>query len=541
MENLEIDGSEIQRPPLSDDLVSEKESLHLHPNHENFKLLDKALDEIGPGPFQYKLLALTSFGLFVDAGETMILALLLVEIEQEWETTEQDLAIVVSFTALGMMIGALVFGIMSDKCGRKRTYELTLILCCLFGIISSFANNIYTFAILRLFLGLGYGGNVIAATTLLVEYSPSKVRGFYVAITTVMYSLGSIFIVGICWALLPLVGFRWMIRIASFIAIPVIIALICIPESIRYLVLTHQYEKAVVYLQTLARENSTECPSYFNVESLRSNLEKMQLKRMSLNDDRKYTPVTASLDEPQNQKECCDRDCVQSPVEPLLFEWHTLKTLIPLATMWFLNAFATSIFTWVPLEAEKSYNQSNIQIEFEVGMVIGFGFLGGTIASVFLTIYVYRLILLHVSPLVCGIFTIALGLLDSKAGSYAMLIFVTLGQSVLINQLYLYSPEVFPTSIRVTAFGICQLGHRLAPIVAPFVIASLNTISWSVVCFVFGSLYLLCGFVSFFLRTETYNKPLVEDGSESDDEIEENENGDTWEPLEPVGDQIVLQ
>jgi len=123
-----------------------------------------------------------------------------------------------------------------------------------------------------------------------------------------------------------------------------------------------------------------------------------------------------------------------------------------------------------------------------------------------------------------------------------MLILLTFGESIAINQLYLYSPEVFPTSVRVTAFGVCQFGHRFAPVISPFCIAALSEISWSLVCFVLGSVFLLCSILSFFLRTETFNAPLVEEKFVDDEEQDDkgtNASG-FFDSLYVNGDHMAL-
>lgn len=76
--------------------------------------------------------------------------------------------------------------------------------------------------------------------------------------------------------------------------------------------------------------------------------------------------------------------------------------------------------------------------------------------------------------------------------------------------LFYSTPESFSTKVRVTAFGICQTGHRLAPIVAPALLSFMYPFGFAETSYVFSSIYAFGFILTLFLTYEPFNKALVE-------------------------------
>ena len=111
-----------------------------------------------------------------------------------------------------------------------------------------------------------------------------------------------------------------------------------------------------------------------------------------------------------------------------------------------------------------------------------------------------------------GLITALVGIpLDSDAYVMTMGFLLSVVSLLPISILYLYIPEVNPTEVRTMGFGVCMLGHRLAPVIAPFAVAALddNGEFW-VTSLVFGGLFWAAGLISLTLRVETWGKKLIE-------------------------------
>jgi len=96
---------------------------------------------------------------------------------------------------LGWATGGIIFGILSDRWGRVKTMAATLLLYSIFTGLSGFSQGIFDFMVYRFLVGLGVGGMFGAATTLVAESVPSRLRtpalGALQALATVGNMMGS--------------------------------------------------------------------------------------------------------------------------------------------------------------------------------------------------------------------------------------------------------------------------------------------------------------------------------------------------------------
>ena len=146
-----------------------------------------------------------------------------------WGLTKATAGTVGSMAFLGMMIGAIFAGRMSDSWGRRRTIIACAALFSLFTILCAFSPNAFVFGGLRLLAGIGLGGLGSSANALVAELVPAKWRS---TIATLMMSGvpigGSIAAVaGI--PLIPAFGWPVMFLVAA------VALLVVVPLGIRFL------------------------------------------------------------------------------------------------------------------------------------------------------------------------------------------------------------------------------------------------------------------------------------------------------------------
>ena len=89
-----------------------------------------------------------------------------------------------------MAVGALLFGLWSDKIGRKNIFIITLLLFSLASGISALTTTLFAFLVLRFFIGLGLGGELPVASTLVSESVSAKERGRAVVLLESFWALG---------------------------------------------------------------------------------------------------------------------------------------------------------------------------------------------------------------------------------------------------------------------------------------------------------------------------------------------------------------
>ncbi len=95
-----------------------------------------------------------------------------------------------SMALFGAFVGAIVFGVIGDKFGRKYAYGMEMIVLVVFTIISAFSINPLMLMISRFILGIGVGGDYPISSTIMSEYSNVKSRGKLVQSVFAMQGFG---------------------------------------------------------------------------------------------------------------------------------------------------------------------------------------------------------------------------------------------------------------------------------------------------------------------------------------------------------------
>ncbi|XP_018516333.1 LOW QUALITY PROTEIN: solute carrier family 22 member 7-like [Lates calcarifer] len=152
----------------------------------------------------------------------------------------------------GVMIGAIAFGFLCDKYGRKNTLLASYIMAIIFGFSSAFANSYALFAVLRFLTGFGLTGITTNSLVLSIEWVDTSHRSFIGVIGSLSWSLGNMLLAGFAFLVND-----WRTLIMTVTA-PLGFAVLTwwwIPESARWLLVNGKVEKAQFYLDKCAKFN----------------------------------------------------------------------------------------------------------------------------------------------------------------------------------------------------------------------------------------------------------------------------------------------
>ena len=123
----------------------------------------------------------------------------------------------------------------------------------------------------------------------MMELMPHNKRGLGSSLQAVSWGIGSLVIASIAWIGGVNLDWRWLVRIPSLIAIPVLIAVFWIPESPRYYVYTNDNKKLIESVQHIAEINSSVLPEEMTVDNLDAIVRKENIggerKKMDLCED----------------------------------------------------------------------------------------------------------------------------------------------------------------------------------------------------------------------------------------------------------------
>jgi MFS family permease len=142
----------------------------------------------------------------------------------------------------GAVLGALLFGYLTDRLGRKKLFLVTLATYSLATIASAFSWGIFSFSVFRFFTGVGIGGEYAAINSAVDELIPGKLRGTVDLIVNGTFWLGAT--VGSLAAMFLLgghiaqnMGWRYAFGIGGTLGIGVLVLRLFVPESPRWLML----------------------------------------------------------------------------------------------------------------------------------------------------------------------------------------------------------------------------------------------------------------------------------------------------------------
>lgn len=164
---------------------------------------------------------------------------------KEWGITPARAGAIGSYALIGMLVGAVVIGSVTDLIGRRRVLIGTVVWFSLATAACGLARDPNTFGVVRFVAGLGLGAVLPTLNSLLIEYAPARKRNLMYAIMAVGYPVGGILAAALAIPLIPALGWHVMYIIgAAPCALVLPLALRYLPESLEYLLARGHVERA---------------------------------------------------------------------------------------------------------------------------------------------------------------------------------------------------------------------------------------------------------------------------------------------------------
>jgi len=146
----------------------------------------------------------------------------------------------------GILVGAVVFGPVSDRIGRQKLYTLDLLAFVVGAVLQFFVEDAWQLFLLRLLMGVCIGADYAIGEPLLAEFTPRKYRGRMLASLNAVWTVGYVvaYVVGFGLQHLGSGSWRWMLASAAIPALLVVLLRFGTPESPRWLVSKGRVEEA---------------------------------------------------------------------------------------------------------------------------------------------------------------------------------------------------------------------------------------------------------------------------------------------------------
>jgi putative MFS transporter len=180
---------------------------------------------------RHKLLTIAGVGWMFDALDVGLLSFLLAALKQDWGLTAQQMGWIGSINSIGMAIGAFVFGVMADRTGRKSAFIVTLLLFSVGSGLTALVSTLGALLVLRFIIGMGLGGELPVASTLVAESVASHERGRIVVLLESFWAFGWLAAALISYFVIPNFGWRIAMLISALPAFYAIYLRWSLPDS----------------------------------------------------------------------------------------------------------------------------------------------------------------------------------------------------------------------------------------------------------------------------------------------------------------------
>ncbi|HOX32668.1 MAG TPA: MFS transporter [Spirochaetales bacterium] len=443
---------------------------------------DRAVEAAGYGRFQRRLLWLCGLGWAADAMEVMLLSFALPAMSAEWELSAAQRGLVGAALFAGMLAGALFWGRLSDRIGRRVGFVATVAFDSLFGLASALAPSFPAFVALRCLTGFGVGGTLPVDYGMFSEFLPARDRGRRLVLLESFWAYGTIAAAGLAWLVVPRLGWRWLFALSALPGLILFAVRGSMPESPRFLAAGGRDAEAREVLLRVAAANGAD-PA--GVEA---------------------ALAAAPEGEAPGSAAAAPRGALAELLAPGL-----RRTTLLLWLLWFaISVGYYGGFTWLPswLRA-KGFALPSV---YPTAFFLALAQLPGYWSAAYLVERWGRRRTLGTYLLGSGACALAFALARSPASivaAAAALSFFALGSW---GALYAYTPEAYPTRIRGTGIGAASGMTRLAGLVGPSIGALATTgasgagLAGPMAAFAFA--YALGGIAAFALPRETAGEEL---------------------------------
>ncbi len=152
----------------------------------------RQLDESQLSSFHFKTVVTAGMGFFTDAYDLFIIGVVSTILKNTWHINTIQISLLSSTALLAAALGAIIFGRIADRFGRKVVYGYELLILAIGAIASAFSPNVIWLLVFRFVLGLGIGGDYPVSATLMSEYSNRYDRGKLITLVFSTQALGLI-------------------------------------------------------------------------------------------------------------------------------------------------------------------------------------------------------------------------------------------------------------------------------------------------------------------------------------------------------------
>lgn len=386
------------------------------------------LDDVPLNRFHIKIAGLTFGAHFTEGYALGTIGYALASLNRQMPLDAFWMGMIGSSALMGIFLGSLVFGWLSDKMGRQKIFLLSFLIITAAAFAQFHVNSPLELCVLRVLIGFGMGGDFAVGHAILAEFSPRKHRGTLLGSFSVIWTVGYVVanVLGMQYANAAPDAWRWLLASAGVPAFIVLLMRIGTPES----------------------------PRWLHGKGRIAEAKAIVLKHFGPN-----VTLEGGDDEHAHKPGGFARLFRKDLIRRTVFNCAFFVCLV-------IPYFA--IYTFLPTILKAIHLNDGSGADF---LLNGFLVLGALI-GIWLTIKLPRRVFLIGSFAVTCLSLVALSLLPESATIAMIVAFAvfTLTMSAFSNLVGVFPPECFPTEVRACGVGLAIACSRLGSAVGTFLL-----------------------------------------------------------------------
>uniref|UniRef100_A0A667WPD4 Synaptic vesicle glycoprotein 2Ba n=1 Tax=Myripristis murdjan TaxID=586833 RepID=A0A667WPD4_9TELE len=226
------------------------------------------MEDCGHGRFQWMLFFVLGCGLTADGVDGFVVGFVMPSAEKDMCISNADKGMLGLLVYVAMMVGAVIWGGLCDKMGRRKCLIYVLAIDVIFSFLSCFAQGYGFFLFFRFCSGFGIGGAIPVAYSYFTEFLQMDKRGEHVSWLCMFWMLGGLYASFFAWGIIPHYGWgfaigtefqmhSWRLYILMCIlpALAGLVGLYFMPESPRFLLENGRHDEAWMVLRQVHDTN----------------------------------------------------------------------------------------------------------------------------------------------------------------------------------------------------------------------------------------------------------------------------------------------
>ncbi|KAF8840640.1 MFS general substrate transporter [Paxillus ammoniavirescens] len=476
------------------------------------RILNRSIQEIGMGKYQWYLFVVAGFGWFADSVWPLLSGLILTPVVFEFHFNGPFLSLA---SNIGLLVGAVFWGLGCDIWGRRWSFNLTLLIAGIFGLAAGGSPDFVTLASLIAVVGVGVGGNMPVDSAVFLDFVPGS-HQYLLTILSIWWSFGQLLSSLIAWPLIAnfscpsadecersnnmgwryllfalggLTLFLWGLRFFVFTLL----------ESPRFLSGIGKDAEAVHVIRKLAE---------FNGKTTTLTVEQLEAPGR-LNTDWDSSPSRGRRNILSKDSKF-DAGHIKALFATPKMAWSTSLLIALWGIIGLASTLYNSFLPYLLASRGAEFGDGSLYITYRNQVILSLiGVPAALLAGWAVEVpYLGRKGTLAVASGLTGAFLFASTTARTSNALLGWNCGYAFNSNIMYGVLYAISPEIFPAKDRGTGNGLTSTATRVFGVIAP-VIALYANLATAVPVYIAGGLVIFAGFLALLLPYEPRGKVSI--------------------------------